>query len=556
LVAAVVLSLLLRAPFLGLPMVADEGGYAYVADRWLDGEGRLYQDVWVSRPQGIVLLYGLVLQAPGSSTVALRLAAWLACVLTLLCVWRYARAWAGPGPAAVAAVAFATIASAPAIEGFTANAEVFMALPAAAAAWLLLRLPGSDWPRRSLLLVGALAGVATLLKPSGLVVLPVAVAFAWLEGAAGPGAAARRSGWLFAGFAAALVPALVHGWLLGWHEFVYASATYRLAEQSPLTYSALHQFLHFGRLIAESWWLTLALFVPFWGRQRAIHGRLLARLPGGVWGFLRSAAEPESLRRRIDNGGRDPGGTLLRLWLLGCLAGMAMGGDWWAHYLIQAAAPLAIGLGVLLRDATPPPAPYRRLAVGAVVAVLLLAPYRVAALMDPDRISQAVLNNCDYPVADEVGTYLKEHTTPDTTIFVAFNDASVYYLADRPTPFRYFFNQELRAFPDAEAQLVALLNSSNRPEILVQTCMPAPFPDGGQEFWKTVADHYQLEEADIAGVKIYRAIEGSSGSVGFVEPLRIASGSRESLGLVDVVAADGLLWVVLRAPGSETEGGG
>ena len=105
LLAAVLLSLLLRVPFFGLPMISDEGGYAYVADRWLDGEGSLYHDLWVSRPQGIFVVYGLILQAPGSSIAGIRLGAWLASVLTLVCVWRYARQWAGRGTAAIAGLA-------------------------------------------------------------------------------------------------------------------------------------------------------------------------------------------------------------------------------------------------------------------------------------------------------------------------------------------------------------------------------------------------------------------------------------------------------------------
>jgi 4-amino-4-deoxy-L-arabinose transferase-like glycosyltransferase len=508
LIAAVALSLLLRAPFFGLPMISDEGGYAYVADRWLDGEGNLYHDVWVSRPQGIFVVYGLILQAPGSSIAGLRLGAWVASVLTLIFVWRYARQWAGRGTAAMAAIALATISAAPAIEGFTANAEVFMALPAAIAAWLLLQQPRTGWSRRSLVLIGVLAGFATLLKPSGLVMLPVAVAFAWLEGKADPRVAARRSGWLALGFAAALAPALVHGWLIGWDAFVYAAIAYRITEQSSLTVGPLHHVVHLGALAADAWWLGLALLVPLWGRQRAVHGRLIAGLPGGLRGVARSTFDPHSLRRRVHNGGRDPGGTLLRLWLLGCLAGMAMGGDWWAHYLIQIAGPRAIGLGVLIRDATVPPAPYRRLAVGAVVAVLWLAPYRVVALKNPDRISLALFNNAGYPVADEVANYLREHTTPETSIFVAFNGASLYYLADRPTTYRYFFNQELLAFPDAEAQLLAMLAAPDRPQIVVRTGMPAPFPDGGQTFWNTVKAHYHLE-AVVAGAAIYRAIEPS-----------------------------------------------
>src|SRR5215211_2920014 len=92
---AVGVSLALRLPFLSLPMISDEGGYAYVAQRWLAGEGRLYHDLWVSRPQGIFVVYGLILQGVGTSVEAMRFGAWLATVGTLGFVWLFARAWAG-----------------------------------------------------------------------------------------------------------------------------------------------------------------------------------------------------------------------------------------------------------------------------------------------------------------------------------------------------------------------------------------------------------------------------------------------------------------------------
>ena len=147
LLAAVGLSLLLRVPFLRLPLISDEGGYAYVAQRWLDGRGELYGDLWVSRPQGIFVAYAAIGETLGGSAAALRLGAWLASALTLVFVWRYARDWAGPGMAALAAMIFAVVAAAPSLEGFTANAEVFMALPSAVAAWLLLRLGQDGWGR-------------------------------------------------------------------------------------------------------------------------------------------------------------------------------------------------------------------------------------------------------------------------------------------------------------------------------------------------------------------------------------------------------------------------
>ena len=55
-----------------LPMVSDEGGYAYAAQRWFDGRGTLYHDLWISRPQGIFVIYGTVinLRADRHSTCA------------------------------------------------------------------------------------------------------------------------------------------------------------------------------------------------------------------------------------------------------------------------------------------------------------------------------------------------------------------------------------------------------------------------------------------------------------------------------------------------------
>lgn len=506
LVLAILLSLALRLPFFRLPMISDEGGYAHVARRWFDGRGHLYDDLWVSRPQGIFAVYGLIQAAIGPSVVDLRLGAWFASVVTLIFIWRYSRAWAGRGTAALAATIFAVVAAAPTIEGFTANAEVFMALPAAIAAWLLLRLQADRWRALNLLWIGGLAGIATLVKPSGLVVLPIALGFIWLEGASGIKVAVRRSMVVSAGFLAALTPAFIHGWLIGWDDFIFAALTYRIAHQSSLTVGPMHHLWQLGGMVAHAWWLFLAVLVPFWGRQRTIHGRLIASIPGGLRTLVASTLDPASFLRRVRGGGRDPGGTLLRLWLLGSLAGIAMGGDWWAHYLIQIAGPLAIGLAILLRDAAPSVTPYRRLAFGTAAALLLCVPYRVVALGPPVEISQALFHNSGYAYEDEVARYLREETPPEATIFVAFNDAAIYYLADRPSTYRYFFNQELLAFPTAEADLIAMLASSNRPEYIVQTGMPAPFPDQGRAFWTAVAQHYR-SQAVIGPVTIYQAIE-------------------------------------------------
>src|SRR6185503_4875891 len=51
-------SILLRVPFLSVPMITDEGGYSYTAKFW-SSEYQLYRDIPFDRPQAIFLLYRL-----------------------------------------------------------------------------------------------------------------------------------------------------------------------------------------------------------------------------------------------------------------------------------------------------------------------------------------------------------------------------------------------------------------------------------------------------------------------------------------------------------------
>src|SRR5437868_13851567 len=56
LAAIVLVAAGLRIPFMGTGLGADEGGYAFVAHEWANG-AHLYRDVFVDRPQGLMVLY-------------------------------------------------------------------------------------------------------------------------------------------------------------------------------------------------------------------------------------------------------------------------------------------------------------------------------------------------------------------------------------------------------------------------------------------------------------------------------------------------------------------
>ena len=51
--------LLLRLPYLDVPISADEGGYATAAYWWARGD-TLYQNITITRPQGIFVVFRLI----------------------------------------------------------------------------------------------------------------------------------------------------------------------------------------------------------------------------------------------------------------------------------------------------------------------------------------------------------------------------------------------------------------------------------------------------------------------------------------------------------------
>ncbi|HEY7032743.1 MAG TPA: glycosyltransferase family 39 protein [Thermomicrobiales bacterium] len=505
-VLVVVVSFGLRWPFIGVPLNADEGGYAYVARRWLDGRGHLYDDLWISRPQGIFLAYGLIFRTLGTSVEAIHLGAWFVGLATTLFVWLFARDWLGRRAGIAAALVFTLINGSPYLEGYTANAEVFMALPSAAVVWLLWRWMRREGGRGTLLAVGVLAAVATLLKPSGVVMLPVAIGFVWLLGDASWRQVLGRWAWIGGGFVLGMAPALIHGWLVGWHDFVYASFTYRLEYQSSATVTRAHHWERMVRLVRHCRALLAAVGVVIGARWAAG----LAWRPAPVsWPAPRVAgvvAEPLFFGRSMARSDEEQGGLLLRLWLLGCLAGIAMGGDWWYHYLIQIAAPLAIWLVAALGDLSGLLGRTRWRMVTLAIVALLIGQYWVGAIGGPNRISTWLYHREEVVAAAGVATYLNTHSPAEAPVYVAFSQPAISYLANRPSPYRYLYPQELAAVPHAEADLIAMVEAPTRPLYIVDTGRGAPFADGGRAFWAAVATRYHLE-ATVDGLGIYRANE-------------------------------------------------
>lgn len=495
LLVAILLSLAARIPFLNIPMIHDEGGYAYAARGWIEGTGHLYDDLWISRPQGIFVIYGLIFEFLGTGVLALRFTAWIFAALTVLAVWFIGRRWTAPRIANLAAVLTAILISWPNFEGFTANAEVFMGLPAAFAALWLLRMAQGRWSAWQLVGVGILTGLSTVLKPSGVVMVFVAWAFIWMVSEESSRARLRRCGWVLLGMGIVGVITLVHGYVLGWDDFIYATVTYRLTLQSGANITFEGHLRSIGTLAFTSAPL-LGILLLIWAFRtrfpvRPVEPVVPRRARMRVW-------RPRWMRRP-----HGAGGLLISLWSIGAVLGIAMGGDWWSHYMIQIVPPLSLWVAWNVDGIVHALASWRKPLAVAMMSILVLLPYGV--IVDgTDGMLTRLYGHPGYPAQDDVARYIREHSEPDDTIYVAFDQAAIYYLADRKPAYRHLYDQELRALPESYADIIGIISGPNRPLYIVSTVHPGPFPDDSRAFWREVGRYYDLE-ITIDGVPIYRA---------------------------------------------------
>ncbi len=126
-------------------------------------------------------------------------------------------------------------------------------------------------------------------------------------------------------------------------------------------------------------------------------------------------------------------------------------------------------------------------------------------------MAEAMFSHPGYPAQDEVAAYLRERTDPGESIYVAFDQAAIYYLADRPPAYRHLYDQELRGIPGSYADLITIIQGDDRPEYIVSTLQPGPFADSSRAFWQEVGQLYEVVDT-IQGVPIYRdkaRIEGA-----------------------------------------------
>ncbi|HET8626845.1 MAG TPA: hypothetical protein VFL91_05480, partial [Thermomicrobiales bacterium] len=485
LAALAVTAALLWLPYLDIPLHVDAAGYATAAYWWARGD-TLYRDFTITRPQGIFVVFRAI-EALGLGSI--RGIHAVAAVWTALCALALAgvaaRVW-GRGIGLLSGFLFALVMATPHLQGFTVDAELFMLLPLLGGVALLLW--ADDRPLGGaancwLLAACGLAGaVALLLKPSGVAALPFGalwMAHRWRVERAPWGAWLRAEAALGLGFAAGLAPAIVHGLLTVPDLYLNAVLFNRLAQDSALVASPAYQWHRFANNSA-----AILVRLPI----------LLLAAPG-LWAAWRGR----------DARARD----LLALWLVTSFGGAALGGNWYLHYYQQVLPPLAVAVALGLVAVARRPTSRLMVAgqglalagvvaLGLTLAPLLAGPVDPATLPEYEPVVSAVA-----PVA----AYLRAHTAPDDTIYVAYDRADIYYLSERRPAARWLYFRELEWTPGAFVeQVVRLADPATAPRYIVGAQDFDDYGFDGDAIRAVVARDYTLETT-IEGIPIYRRLD-------------------------------------------------
>jgi 4-amino-4-deoxy-L-arabinose transferase-like glycosyltransferase len=476
--AVVALITAMRLRFLVTPITSDEGGYLAIARAWRHG-AVLYRDVWVDRPQGLLVLYRALDTVGLGTPVGVRLLALFACIVGALACGSIAASLAGERARIPAALLVGVLSSLPQIEGFIANAELLScAIGATSLAVALRALRGAEPPSwLNLVGAGVLGGVALTVKQSGFDAFGAALVAVLLAAAASTTWPSRRRVLavpaVLLGAALPLGTAAVHGAVTGWQRWWFAVAGYRIGQRSALANADWQRF----RLTRD---IAAPALAPI---AAAIIVLVLVVL------VQQSPARVRHLRH---------GGALVCVvWTVLAGAAFASGGQFHRHYWVILTFPLGTIAGVVLALAAP--RGVRAVATAALAAMPLLMTAQAIAI--PRLEAGSRLSGDSRLVDDEaIAAWYRLHAEPGDDILALCASAGLYGNLRTDPPYPYLWHDGIRNIPSAQRALTALLAGDDRPRFVAEyqgarSCVPSGAAD------RALHRHYRVV-VTIGGIPI------------------------------------------------------
>jgi 4-amino-4-deoxy-L-arabinose transferase-like glycosyltransferase len=475
---------LLRAPYLSVPLERDEGEYAYIAQRMLEGDVP-YRDAFDQKPPGVFLVYAAAFAVLGQSIESIHLMMYLWTAATAFVLFALLRRLAGELPAAFAALVFSIAAVDPRLVATAANTEIFMLLPMVAATHCMLRgLAGNRWGWW--LACGLLSAAACWIKQvaaANLVFIAVFAAGDLLSRRPRPSlrSVLRVYALLGLGGGLASAPVLLYFAFQGaWGPFIDAVLLHNLAYSQDLSTAA--------GLRNASFWLA---------RQ--------APSLGAFWALaLCALVIPRLAGRRVR--------LLLAGWALASLVGVSIGLHFRPHYFIQLLPALAALCGVAVGGAArwllARPGRGQAWAGLAALVLLVLAPpvaanWGTLRAGSPNAISRKIYGLNPFPESLEIANYIRSTSEADDSVYVVGSEPQILFYAERRSATRYIFFYPLTArFPDAAERQREVMRevTAAEPRYVVMTNLRTSLlmtPDSErfvfEETARWLSRHYRLE---------------------------------------------------------------
>ncbi|MCK5172162.1 MAG: glycosyltransferase family 39 protein [Planctomycetes bacterium] len=408
-----------RIHLLNVPLERDEGAYAYIGQLLLEGHPP-YVESYDFKMPGLYGAYAIILMIFGQTAKGIHLGLLLINSTTIVLLFMLGRKLFGNLCGISSAAAFAILSLITPVQGFIANAEHFVLLPAVAGILVLLRWKESD-RLPTIFLGGVLLGLSVIMKQQGAFFIlfgGLYVLFSQLQ---------RRSlkwprrlvQWsLFA--AGALMPFVVICLLywVGGHfdKFWFWVFVY------PMEYAASRPSVG-----------SLPVFVSRLSRIIEVSALLWVLAGFGLISILWD--------RKIR-----PNALFVGIFLLLSLVSVCLGGSFFPHYfiLMLPAVALLVGTGAcsishLLGRISPAffatLVPFFLVIIG--VSHCLYIQGEVLYKTSMEKVSRKVYRMNPFPESLAVSEYIKAHTSENDRIFIFGSEPQMFFYSHRKSATKY-----------------------------------------------------------------------------------------------------------------------
>jgi hypothetical protein len=428
-----VLSVALRLPMLHGPLSADEGGYLAIARGWSHGEV-LYRQVWVDRPQGLLLLFRFWNWMFRGDIVSVRAMGIVFGIVLVIATTVTVRSIAGNRAAGFAGFICGVVTATPVLEGYAANGELLAGTVAACSiALAALTIRASRQPLWRWALIGTCAGVALTLKQSGFDGLLVIEGWLLIDVlVARDKRFTMRHVMVVA--AGALVPigaCAIDGAITGWGRWWWAVVEYRFHTQSALAAD----------------WGNLGHTMPI---AMGVLGAVVIAALVATPRLVRQA------RQRLHTGTCEPT-IMLLIWPAVAIVAFLLGGGFWRHYWVQLGAPLSALAAITLSRVRRGSA---TIATVLVVPALLLASWVYTA---PRAVwTNKAAGDWRASVNTEVAAWFRNQHHAHPNIYVLCASAALYAQTGSDPHYPYLWFTEVQHGPNAQHLLTTYIADPTR----------------------------------------------------------------------------------------------